>query len=160
MSTNTDEQLWTLGLSDAGWQVNRLFFLSREEGFSSLYSYKQNAIQKCWAHATFLKRVRLPAPLDTLRDADVCLYSVRFFQWKKREQKKSTESLTYGKIHPFGREAKWSLLELISPHLLMFNPEIMVHWNSSALTLGIKMLLDNNWKFFPCGSGGGDPFIY
>lgn len=81
---------------------------------------------------------------------------------KKREQKKkSTESLTHGEMHPLGRAAKWSLLELISLHLLVFNSAIMVHSNSSALSLEIKTLLDNNWSgFFPCGSQKGDTFIY
>lgn len=67
---------------------------------------------------------------------------------KKKREKKSTESLTHGKIHPLGRAAKWSLLELISPHLLLFNSAITVHWNSSALSLEIKTLLDNNWSVF------------
>lgn len=45
------------------------------------------------------------------------------FPVEKREQKKS---LTRRKLNPFGREAKWSLLELISPHLFIFSSAIIV----------------------------------
>lgn len=81
------------------------------------------------------------------------------FPVKKREQKKKKiHGISYTWVkHPFSREAKWSLLELISPHLLKCNSTIMDHWNSLALWLGIKILLE---VFFSYGSEKGDPFIY
>lgn len=74
--------------------------------------------------------------------------SVVFPVEKKRNKKNSMETLTYGKIHPLGREEKWNLLELISLHLFLFNSPITIHRNSSALSLEIKALLDNNWRVF------------
>lgn len=50
------------------------------------------------------------------------------FPVKKKGNKKNPRNLLHmGKIHPFDREAKWTLLELISSHLLLFNSAIMVH---------------------------------
>lgn len=71
----------------------------------------------------------------------------------KKGKKKSTEFSIHGKLHPFSREAKWSLLELISPHVFIFSSVIMAqqlpfHWNGSALPLEIKKLLDNHSKCF------------
>lgn len=75
------------------------------------------------------------------------------FSSEKREQKNPQNLFYMGKRHPFSREAKWSLLELISPHLFIFSSAIMVqqlpfHRNGSALPLEIKTLLDNNSKCF------------
>lgn len=75
------------------------------------------------------------------------------FPVEKKRYKKPTESLIRGKLHPFSREAKWSLPEFISPHLFIFSSAIIVqqlpfHWNGSALPLEIKALLDKNSKCF------------